>query len=110
MKFKMKKELDEIIAIIKKIQPKKVYVFGSYASGAFDDQSDIDLLIVASSDKRPLERCQRLRRMLSEYDRRFGLDLLYYTPDEFEILEKDPSSFVSLAIREGTKVYDSESF
>jgi predicted nucleotidyltransferase len=35
-----------------------------------NEQSDIDLIIVAPSDERPLERRMELRRMLVEYDRR----------------------------------------
>jgi hypothetical protein len=46
--------------------------------------------------------------MLLAYDRRIGLDLLVYTPAEFKMLEKEPSSFISSAIRQGIKIYDSE--
>ena len=108
MKDQKQKDLKQIISIIKKINPTKIYLFGSRAAGAFDDESDIDLLIVAPSNERPLERRLKLRRMLLEFDRRIGLDLLVYTPDEFKVLEKEPSSFISLAIRQGIKVYDSE--
>jgi predicted nucleotidyltransferase len=72
------KELNEIISIIKKIDPELIFLFGSRASGSRDEQSDIDLIIVAPSNERPLERRMALRRMLVEYDRRIGLDLLVY--------------------------------
>ena len=49
-----------------------------------------------------------LRRMLVEYDRRIGLDLLVYTPDEFDMLAKEPSSFISSAVKQGVKIYDRE--
>ena len=102
------KELGEIISIIKKTNPKKIYLFGSVASETSDAQSDIDLIVVAPSNERPLERRMELRRMLIEYDRRIGLDLLVYTPDEFDMLAKEPSSFISSAVKGGVKVYDSE--
>jgi predicted nucleotidyltransferase len=35
------KELDEIISIIRGINPEKLYLFGSYAAGKSDEQSDI---------------------------------------------------------------------
>ena len=108
MKKSVAKELDKIISIIKNINPEKIYLFGSYATKSFDEESDIDLLIVAPSDKTPLERRLMLRRMLLEYDRRIGLDLLVYTPDEFDMLRKEPSSFISSAIRKGTKIYECE--
>jgi predicted nucleotidyltransferase len=108
MKKQNEIDLDEIISIIKKINPIKIYLFGSYATATFDDKSDIDLLVVAPSNDRPLERRLKLRRMLLAYDRRIGLDLLVYTPAEFKMLEKEPSSFISSAIRQGIKIYESE--
>jgi predicted nucleotidyltransferase len=41
------KELNEIISIIKEINPELIFLFGSCASGYRDEQSDIDLIIVA---------------------------------------------------------------
>jgi len=108
MEKQKEKDLDEIISVIKKIRPTKIYLFGSYANSTFDNQSDIDLIVVAHSNDRPLERRMKLRRMLREYDRRMGLDLLVYTPAEFDMLEKEPSSFISSAIEKGTIIYDSE--
>ena len=102
------KELDTIISIIKNINPEKIYLFGSHATRSFDEESDIDLFIVAPSDKTPLERRLMLRRMLLEYNRSIGLNLLVYTPDEFDMLRKESSSFISSAIRKGTKIYERE--
>ena len=106
IKMNFQKELNGIISIIKKINPELIFLFGSRASGSRDEQSDIDLIIVAPSNERPLERRMALRRMLVEYDRRIGLDLLVYTPDEFNMLAKEPSSFISFAIKSGIKIYD----
>jgi len=108
MKKQNQIDLDEIVSIIRKTNPLKIYLFGSYAATTFDDKSDIDLLVVAPSNDRPLERRLKLRKMLLAYDRRIGLDLLVYTPAEFKMLEKEPSSFISSAIRHGIKIYDSE--
>lgn len=105
---KSDKDLRKIISIIKKINPEKIYLFGSYATDSSDEQSDIDLLIIAPSHDRPLERRLKLRKMLAEYDRKVGLDLLIYTPDEFEMLSKETSSFISSAIKQGIKIYDHE--
>jgi predicted nucleotidyltransferase len=106
--MKYEEDLGEIISIITKINPEKIYLFGSRASRFSDGQSDIDLIIVAPSNESPLERRMELRRMLVEYDRRIGLDLLVYTPDEFSMLANEPSSFISSAIKQGVKVYDRE--
>ena len=58
---KSDKDLRKIVSIIKKISPEKIYLFGSYATDSSDEQSDIDLLIIAPSHDRPLERRLKLR-------------------------------------------------
>jgi len=88
------------------VKDNSIYLFGSYATGSSDEQSDIDLLIIVPSYEPPLERRLKLRKMLSEYDRKFGLDILVYTPDEFEMLAKETSSFIYSAIKQGIKIYD----
>ena len=105
---KKDRNIDNIISIIRKIHPEKIFLFGSYATEMSDEQSDIDLLIIAPSNDRPLERRLKLRRMLLEYDRKIGLDLLVYTPEEFDMLAKEPSSFIYSAIRQGKIIYDHE--
>jgi hypothetical protein len=47
-----------------------------------------------------------LRGMLVEYDCRIGLDMLVYTPDEFNMPAKEPSSFISFAVKSGVQIYD----
>jgi len=104
----LSKDLAEIISIIKNIDPERIYLFGSYAMGTFDKESDLDILVIAPSDKTPLERRSMLRKMLIEYDRKIGLDLIVYTPEEFNTLIKEPSSFLSSAIEKAIKVYERE--
>jgi len=102
-------EIDDIVSIIKTTNPQKIFLFGSHASGAGDKDSDIDLLIVASSEDPPLERRLKLRRLLKKYDRLFGIDLLVYTPDEFNMLKGEPSSFIFSSLKNGITLYDTES-
>lgn len=109
MKKSLQKQIEEIVTIIKaNIDPVMIFLFGSFASGNPDAESDIDLLIIAPSKDRPLERRLKLRKMLLEYDRRIGLDLLVYTPDEFEMLIDEPSSFIYSVVQQGLKIYDRE--
>jgi predicted nucleotidyltransferase len=42
--------------IIREYQPKKIILFGSYAYGEPNEDSDIDLLIVKNTDKKPIDR------------------------------------------------------
>lgn len=102
-------EIDDIVSIIKTTKPQKIFLIGSHAAGVGDKDSDIDLLIVAPSDDSPLERRLKLRRILKKYDRLFGIDLLVYTPDEFDLLKDEPSSFIFSSLKNGIKLYDTES-
>ena len=100
------KKLDKIVSIIKTINPHRIYLFGSFSSGSADEHSDLDLLVVAPSDKTPLERRLTLRRMLKDYDREIGLDMLVYTPEEFEMLANMPSSFLHSTLKKAKKLYE----
>ena len=107
MDKKRQKQLNEIVEVIRdNIDPVSIYLFGSLASGDFKQDSDIDLLIVAPSKDRPLERRLKLRKLLIDYDRDLGLDLLVYTPEEYNMLINEPSSFIYSITQNGLKLYD----
>lgn len=86
----------------------RLIVFGSRASAAVDEESDLDLLIIAPSSNRPLERRSMVRRLLADFDRRLGLDILFYTPEEAEMLADEPASFLHSIMKSGLMVYDQE--
>ena len=101
------KQINEIIAIIRDaINPVSIYLFGSSISENYNQDSDIDLLIVAPSKDRPVERRTKLRKLLIEYDRKIGLDLLVYTPEEYNMLINEPSSFIHTITKSGSIIYD----
>jgi predicted nucleotidyltransferase len=68
--------------IVEAIQPEKVILFGSYAYGEPTLDSDIDLLVVKQSRKRPAERARVISALFLH--RRFGLDILVRTPNELQ--------------------------
>jgi uncharacterized protein len=84
----------------------QLFVFGSRVSGATDEESDLDLLIIAPSSDRPLERRSRVRRLLADFDQRLGLDILFYTPEEADMFADEPASFLYGIMKTGFKVYD----
>ena len=108
MKQAIPREIDDIVSIIKTTKPEKIFLFGSHASGRGDKDSDIDLIVVASSDAPPVERRMKLRRLLKKYDRLLGIDILVYTPSEFNMLKGEPSSFIFSTLKNGIMLYESE--
>jgi predicted nucleotidyltransferase len=78
---------------------RKVLLFGSLARGDARDHSDIDMIIVKDAPLRFLDR-------LDEFydDAREAMDILVYTPQEFEEMKERP--FVKRALREGKMLYE----
>lgn len=94
-------------ALIERIQPEKVVLFGSYAEGTATPQSDIDLLVILESDLRRDQRQEAISRALRP--RRVPVDILAYTPAEVQRCLETPHSFVRHILTTGKVVYDRHS-
>jgi predicted nucleotidyltransferase len=77
------REAGETLAGVEGVR--RVSVFGSFARGRRDLFTDLDLLVVWDTDKRQLDRLATLHRLLDEG---VDLDLVCYTPAEFEALRE----------------------
>ena len=66
--------------IVERFQPYQVVLFGSYAYGRPDLESDVDLLVVMDSDE---SMAQRIRRVMEVAKVRFlPMDVIVRTPEE----------------------------
>ena len=63
------------------------YLFGSLAEGSATRDSDIDLLLVVETEKPFLERWRDFSDVLQG---EYAIDLLVYTPAEFQRLTANP--------------------
>ena len=78
----LKSELKKLADKIKEITPAtKIYLFGSYAYGTPNEDSDIDLCILTAENKRKLEILREIRRNVGDIN--YPLDILVYKTDEF---------------------------
>jgi predicted nucleotidyltransferase len=82
----------------------RVILFGSYAAGRRDLFTDLDLLVVMSSDQDFVSRTANLYRQL---DVDVDMDLLVYTPEEFE--RQQQRGFIRQALQNGKVVYAKQS-
>jgi predicted nucleotidyltransferase len=75
-----------IVAVVKHIaeqfDPECIILFGSYAYGRPTPDSDVDLLVVLQTDKRPRAKQLEIARALSPHP--FGMDILVRTPEQLE--------------------------
>jgi predicted nucleotidyltransferase len=82
---RLRKIITEIVDRISKgYKPKKVILFGSYAYGKPTEDSDIDLLIIKNTDKRPIDRWIEVKRLLRDSSRTIPVSPLIYTEKEVE--------------------------
>ncbi len=97
-------ELNRIIEVIKRdYEPERVILFGSLADGRVHEWSDIDLLIVKKTKKRPIERCLEVCRLIRP---KIGIDLFIYTPEEYENLINERFSFLINILKMGKILYE----
>jgi uncharacterized protein len=91
-----------ILSIFKPFHPDKIIIFGSFPRGEADGYSDIDIIVVYNTDKRFLDR---LAELYTAWDIPRAVDILAYTPKEFEKM-LDESDFIQDAIRNGEILYE----
>ncbi len=87
----------EIARIFAPVSPRLVVLFGSRARSDSDHASDVDLIVVYRTDKRFLDR---LEELYSLWDLPLAVDILAYTPEEFDEM-KVRSSLVADALEHG---------
>lgn len=76
-----RKQIDAVVQrIVQQFNPEKVILFGSYAYGKPNADSDVDLLVVMESDERPARRTARV--IGAVHGKTFPMDLLVRTPAE----------------------------
>ena len=92
---------NRIVELAKSHNAEMVILFGSRAKGRERDNSDIDVCIVAKTDNK-----RRFAATISaelEYD--LPVDVLVYTPEEWELSVVDESSFAHKILSEGMVLY-----
>ena len=94
----------EIVARLKPIDPDKVIAFGSRARGDAGPDSDLDLVVVERGGGSLAERGLRVGAALGDVG--VGVDLVVYTPEEYDRLRHWRSSVAALADREGRVLYE----
>lgn len=81
----------------------KAILFGSAARGDADRFSDIDLIVIKRTDRRFLDR---LADVIEAIQPDFSLDVLVYTPEEFERMREEGNPLISRALEEGKVIYE----
>ena len=107
-----RKYLPEIISRIRRTDPYKIIMFGSYADDAFSEDSDLDLLIVLDSPEIAQNYDEKMRNKLLVRRNIYGLskqipiDLVVYTKGEYDIILRNGTSFSHEIKNKGKVLYE----
>ena len=79
----------------------RALVFGSVARGEADEWSDLDLVVIAETERTFFERFRDFDALYQVWPR---LDLLVYTPAEFERMVEEENPFLLRVLEEGVDI------
>ena len=97
----LERELERIVRVLRQVGARRIVLFGSAARDGVSAWSDPDLIVVLHSD---LPFIKRLGVLYERIQPRVGLDLLAYTPEEFDLNRERP--FLRQAVQEGRVLYE----
>jgi len=99
-----------ILHIVDKIkqeyQPDKIILFGSYAYGHPDRDSDIDLLIIKDTSERPIDRRVKVAKIVSDPERFTPLEAIVLTSEEIHERLQIGDQFIKEIIDRGEILYE----
>ncbi len=89
--------------LINQYYPKKILLIGSMADGSIEEWSDLDLVIIKETNKRFLDRTKEVMQLLHP---QVGVDILVYTPEEFETLSSERAFIHHEILEKGKVLYE----
>jgi predicted nucleotidyltransferase len=107
IKMPRRYSLEQLAALaagpLREVGAERAVVFGSWARGTADGFSDLDLAVVLETDLPRVERPRALAALVDALP--LGVDLLVYTPTEFERGLRDRYGVFDAIAREGITIY-----
>jgi predicted nucleotidyltransferase len=88
--------------VVEQFNPDKIILFGSYAYGTADDDSDVDILVVMPA-RNEMSQASRIRLAVP---RRFPMDLIVRTPDDLARRLDAGDWFLREIVLRGKVLYD----
>ena len=104
--------INKLVYRLKSLNPLKIILFGSYAWGTPNNDSDIDIIVVLDNEEIPssYEDHNKLylevARCIREFNLNHPIDLLVYTKPMYEVLMSQESSFSLEVSNQGKVLYE----
>jgi uncharacterized protein len=90
--------------IVERFHPKRIVLFGSYARGDADEESDLDLFVEMETSRRPPERAIEIASVFGLHS--WPMDIFVYTPQEVKRLKEEGGTLLEEIEREGKVLYE----
>jgi len=99
----LRAELERILPlVIREYKPERVLLFGSAVSGVVTEWSDLDIVIVKETEKRFYDRLAEVMKVIRP---RVGIDILVYTPAEWQQLSAENAFIREEVLKRGRLLY-----
>ena len=99
----METRIRRIVKALRPYEPESIYLFGSWARGEADELSDVDIVVIKQTTSPFLSRLREAGALLPLETG--AVDLLVYTPEEFESMRRDGNPFAEMIAEEATLIY-----
>jgi predicted nucleotidyltransferase len=104
--------IPSIIEKLKRTDPEKIILFGSYAHGEPTDESDLDILVVTGDDIIPSSFKEksliylRISHAISDIKKEFPVDLIVHTKPMHKLFIENNSLFARDLLTRGKVLYE----
>ncbi len=113
MKIDDNNYIQQIKEILSKFNPYLILLFGSYAYGTPDEDSDIDILVVTQDDfipqtfKEHTKIYMKISRAIRPVKEKIAVDLIVHTLPMYKKFKELNSSFAREITKKGKIIYES---
>ena len=104
--------INQLLEALKQADPYRIILFGSYANGTSDENSDIDLVVILDNDDVAKTYDERLKKKLSinrlvrNINYKIALDVLVYSKEEVKIIKEYGNYFMEEVENTGKIIYE----
>lgn len=99
--------VDYLVEKLKPLNPQKIILFGSYAKGNPSDESDVDILIIQKTNKRPVDRIAEVMPLI--WGNIPHVEPQVLTPQEFEQAIRENRFFITQEVlKYGKVIYEQQ--
>ncbi len=96
-------QLQQLVQDLLACKPERIILFGSIARGDADQYSDYDVIVIQQTERPFVQRLLQVGALLTITSR---VDLLVYTPAEFQRMIEEDNPLIRKALEEGVTLYE----